>query len=141
MIMNPPGHCSPGTTFLDVIHKPRNYNAGHSSIPTTLIWIIPNVTAKVLLVASTVQFVFIAELINLGRAIAGPHMDPAECCLQGLKQLLTKHASSFYGPLRIIGDVSKSMPSGNLALQKLPHEEISRQPNPPEVLEPVIAGD
>lgn len=79
--------------------------------------------------------------IYLLAAICRADRDSAECCVERFKQLSAEFLARRDSKRRIGGDVGLSIVGGYLAVQKIAHEEIFREPDPPKSVQGTVAAD
>ena len=135
VVVNPPSHLLPVGSGFDAICKAWHYDASRGSHATLGIPTIPDVAGIVGFVARAVQPILIAEVVDGRRAVRGADSDPAECCVQRFEEVLAKPGASFDREVWVLRDVGQAVQVRDLAIEKISHEEILRQPNATEVVE------
>jgi hypothetical protein len=133
VVVNPPCHRLPRHAFGKTVDKPRHHDGRHSAHAAVLTALVPDVTRAIGFIRGTVVVMRIAEAVDLGRSVGRADTDAAERILQGFEQVFAKPAPCSNGEIGIGRQIAKSVECCNLAMEKVTHEEGSRQSDPAEI--------
>ena len=87
MVVDPPGQGLPVTRFLEIVDVWRHDDTDSSALVAVCILTIPDMPGEVRFIACAVEFLLVAELIDLARTVSRSNRDAPELCLQRLEQI------------------------------------------------------
>ena len=97
--------------------------------------LVPYVRRVVGGVGGAAVLAFIAALVHRAAAVAGANGYAPKCLLQGLQQLCAQLATGMQGECRIVWHIAQAIVVGDLAVEKVAHEEAGREALSPQVFQ------